>query len=156
MMRRGVTAATAAAVLGLSTAGAGAAIEPGTGIAGIELGMTVNKVIAAKGQPDANRVVDLSDGKQRVLRYGKTKALFTGEDYDARPWQIFTTSRAQRTEEGAGVGWTEERLRDAIDRLHCGSPGGFRICAIGSIRDSDATFYISKRTDRVTRVAIFG
>ena len=159
-MRTVATAAVAGVLAGLPATPAGAAIEPGragdSGIAGIELGMNVNEVIAAKGDPDANRVVELAGGQQqRVLAYGKTKALFSSADYDAHPWEIFTTSRSQRTEEGAGVGWTEERLRRAVDRVHCGSPGGFRVCAIGPIRHSQATFYVSKRTRRVTRVSIF-
>lgn len=153
---RPVTAAlTLVVAIGLSARTGSAAIDPATGIAGIEIGMTANEVIAAKGTPDANRLIKFPDGTERRLRYGKTKAFFPRPGYNARPWQVTTTSPAQRTNKGAGVGWTEERLRTAINRLHCGNPGGFRICTIGRIGRSKTIFYVSKRTHRVTRVSVF-
>ena len=96
-------------VLGLSAETAVAAIDPATGIAGIEVGMTVNEVTAAKGRPDADRVVEFPGGYERRLSYGKTQVYFARPGLSARPWQITTTSPAQRTAKGAGVGWTEDR-----------------------------------------------
>jgi hypothetical protein len=154
-MRLVAATATVLTTIALATASAGAAIDPGNGIAGIEVGMTADEIVAAKGAPDADRTIKYPGQDGRRLRYGKTKALFANTADDARPWQIFTTSPAQRTKRGAGVGWTEERLSSEIARLRCGNPGGFRICTIGPIPRSDTTFYISKRTKRVTRVSIF-
>ena len=154
-MRSAAAAVTLLAALGLAASHAGAAIDPGTGIAGIGVGMTADEIVAAKGAPDADEVIHYPGEDGRRLRYGKTKALFASTADNARSWQVFTTSPAQRTRQGVGVGSTEERLRRAIRRIRCGSPGGFRICTIGPIRDSDTTFYVSKRTERVTRVSIF-
>ena len=154
-------AAVAAVATGLLWAGfaatAEAKIEPQVGIGGIELEMTVAKVMKKKGKPDRDRVVSDEDvGEQRELRYGKTTALFAGAGDDAPLIGVITKSRRERTDGGSGVGTKEEKLREDLRRLRCRMIAGERHCLLGRLRNGRTVtdFVISDRTGRVTRVTV--
>ena len=153
---------TAAVLIGAALVSAGlwtsaeAAIEPQVGIAGIELEMTATEVIAAKGEPDRDRsLVNELVGPARIMKYGKTKVFFLGSDDSATVATLQTKNRAQRTAGGAGLGSTEERVKEALPRVRCKDDGRL-FCRLGRLRPGKTvtSFRFSNRTDRVSQVFV--
>jgi hypothetical protein len=135
---------------------ANAKIDPAASIAGIEIGMTPSEVIAAKGRPDRRGVIETNPFDVLRLRYGKTRAEFAGTGPGADVIRVSTTSPAQRTPKGAGVGWTEERLLREMPLVRCRNRGAGLFCFRGKIRTNRQLtfFHISNRTGRVSSVDV--
>jgi hypothetical protein len=134
-----------------------ALIVPQRGIAGIELKMTRAQVVRAKGRPDAERLVHNElIGRQRMMRYDRTRVLFGGFRRGARVVTIITRDPRQRTRSGVGVGSSEAAVRAGIPGVRCRTEFGFRHCWRGRFRAgkrvTDLTF--GGRNRRVTAVSI--
>lgn len=95
---------------------ASAAIVPGRGIQGVNLGMTQAQVRRALGKP-----VSVVHGRNDLGRF--TTLRFKGYSATFQPTSrltyISTTSRRERTGRGVGVGSTYERLRRSHPRVTC-------------------------------------
>lgn len=156
-MRRSACGVIAGAtmLIAVFAANAQAKIEPQVGIAGIEIGMTPAEVIAKKGAPDRQRVVPMEIlGDVRMMRYGKTKAFFFPSP-DETVFTVRTTSRGQRTANGAGVGSKEKRVAK-VPNARCVTEARFRYCFVGRRRPGKVvtSFFFSRRSDRVARVFV--
>ena len=148
----------AALALGLLFAPhASANIDVQHGIARIELEDTAAAVIAQKGLPDADRIVQNEIlGPQRKMRYGKTKVYFVGTDDSATVVGLVTKSLGQRTNTGVGVGSPEADVVAGVPRVRCRTESGFRHCFRGRFRPGRRVtdFAISGGTGRVIRVTV--
>jgi hypothetical protein len=134
-----------------------ARIVPQRGIAGIHLEMTRAQVVRAKGRPDADRVIPNEIlGRQRELRYGRTRVYFGGTRRDAGVVSVRTTDRRQRTRTGVGVGSREAAVRVGVFGIRCRTESGFRHCWKGHFlpgrRVTDFRIGLPRR--RVTEVTI--
>jgi hypothetical protein len=148
-------AAPALALLLASTASA--RIEVQEGIARIHLEDTAAAVIAQKGAPDADKIVQNEIlGPQRKMRYGKTKVYFVGTDDAATVVGLVTKGLGQRTNRGVGVGSTEADVVAGVRRVKCRTDSGFRHCFRGRFRPGRRVtdFAISPGTGRVSRVTV--
>ena len=149
--------ATVTATLCLLAPPAGARIVLQTGIARINLGLTRAQVVARKGQPDGERTLASEFfGRVRIMRYGQTKAFFSGTKRSAEVNAVRTKDREQRTASGVGVGSTEAAVRERIAGVRCGTDLGTRHCFVGYSQPGRriTEFFISRRTRRVTEVVI--
>ncbi|HZO07466.1 MAG TPA: hypothetical protein VFB52_13840 [Solirubrobacterales bacterium] len=114
------------------TGSAGAVIVPQKSIAGVKLKMTRAQVVAAKGKPDAERVVDNEIlGRQRIMRYGRTQIGFNGEAADATVSGVRTTARGQRTRSGVGRGSTQAAVEAGVPGVTCEDEFGVSHCFKG-------------------------
>ena len=144
--------ALAAGLLALAAAPAPAKIVPQEGIAGIELGMTADRVIDRKGRPDVDR-----GDEQRTLKYGKTTALLLPRpDGEHEVVGVITRKRSERTAGGSGIGTTEEDLEADLPRVRCRNVFEGRHCLIGKVKTERTVtdFLISEKTGRVKRVTV--
>lgn len=130
---------------------AGAVIVPQHSIAGVRVGATEAQVRAVAGAP-VRVVAGANDfGAYRQLRYrGLTVTLQGGR----RVTSVFTTSRAQRTRSGIGVGSTESALRRAIPVARCESVGDIRGCVVGEELPGRRVTRFSIQDGRVSRVIV--
>jgi hypothetical protein len=141
----------------LLAAVAGARIVPQKGIMGINLEMKGTRVIDKKGQPDGERVVHNEIlGRQRVLRYHKTRVGLNGPHRSNRVIGITTKDRRQRTRSGVGVGSTEAEVKDGVQGIHCRTESGSRHCFKGKFKPGERVtdFSISLPDHLVTRVTV--
>jgi hypothetical protein len=120
--------AVAAVALGLLAAGASAAIVPSRSIAGVSLGQTRAHVRAALGTPLHVRHGKNEFGAFTVFRYAQVTVTFQG---NAGATALATTSRAQRTRKGIGVGSTEAQVKRGVRGVRCRSFGALRHCTLG-------------------------
>jgi len=153
------TAALAAAmfVALLLAPAADALIVPQRGIAGIRLKMIRAQVVRAKGEPDAERLIHNElIGRQRMVRYGRTRAFFGGFRQRAGVVTITTRDPGQRTRSGVGVGSSEATLRARIAGARCRTEFGTRHCWKGRFRAGERVtdFTIGLPDRRVTAVMI--
>lgn len=154
---RVVAALAVAAVAIMLPTSATAVIEPQVGIAGIEIGMTPAEVIEEKGSPDANKIVRIEIiGDVRKMRYGKTKVFFFGPSESDTVYQVHSTSRGQRTEGGAGVGASVEKVEETVSDVRCLTEAGRDFCFVGRRRPGKVvtSFIFSRKTERVSRVFV--
>lgn len=134
-----------------------ARIVPPRGIAGIYLDMTRPQVVARKGRPDAERVLQNEIlGRQRMLRYGRTRVFFGGTRRDAGVVSVATKSRRQRTRSRVGVGSHEGAVRNRLIGITCRTEGGFRHCWKGEFTPGKRVtdFRIGLPSHRVTEVVV--
>jgi hypothetical protein len=157
-LARRAAALAAATVLALLVApAADALIVPQRGIAGIRLKMTRAQVVRAMGRPDAERLVHNElIGRQRMVRYGRTRALFGGFRRGAGVVTIITRDPGQRTRGGVGVGSSEATLRARIAGARCRTEFGTRHCWKGRFRAGERVtdFTIGLPDHRVTAVTV--
>jgi len=96
-------------------------------IAGVKLGMTSAQVRAVLGKPHhVTYKPDQVEGSVKIFDYGPTDVILT-RGAQAQVLRVKTTSRAQRTSNGIGVGSTRAAIKRAFPRATCVE----RICAIG-------------------------
>lgn len=145
-------AATASIVLALALpASASARIVPQRGIAGANLDMTEEQVFDKLGKPD--KVIHPRSpifGRYTTWFYGRTTVdMFrTG---DKKVFNVSTTSRAQRTTTGVGVGSTSADVKKGVRRVHC----DLQHCYVGRFEGGEkVTDFALSKTGRVTRVTI--
>lgn len=145
-------AATATALIALSLpAAASASIVPQRGIAGANLDMTEQQVFDKLGKPD--RVLHPKSpifGSYTTWFYGATTIdMFrTG---DKKVFNLSTTSRAQKTTTGVGVGSTSAAVKQGVRRVHC----DLQHCYVGRFEGGEkVTDFALSKNGRVTRVTI--
>ncbi len=141
----------------LAAPAASALIVPQRGIAGIGLKMTRAQTVRAKGTPDAERLVHNElIGRQRMMRYGRTRALFGGFRPGVGVVTINTRDPGQRTRSGIGVGSSEADVRAGIAAVRCRTEFGSRHCWKGRFRAGERVtdFTIGLPDRRVTAVTI--
>ena len=133
-----------------------ARIVPQRGIQGIFLNMTKSRVIQEKGQPDSQRIVDNEIlGRQRIMRYGRTRVAFSGTRNNSRAIGIDTRSRTQRTRSGVGIGSTEAAVRAGVGGIRCRTESGRRHCFKGRFEPGQrVTDFSLSSAGRVTRVTV--
>lgn len=156
--RRGgllVIAVCCALLLGAQPAGA--VIVPQKSIAGIELEMTRAQMIQAVGKPDAEKIVrNELLGSQRMVRYGRTKAFFSGVSKEAIVVTLSTLDAGEQTATGVGIGSSEAEVRAGVSGVQCNTLYGQRRCIkgrqIGGQRVS--SFSIGLPGHRVTAIII--
>ncbi|HEX6228817.1 MAG TPA: hypothetical protein VFZ41_05060 [Solirubrobacterales bacterium] len=135
---------------------AGALILPQRGIAGIKLNMTRAQIVTAKGKPDGERLVrNEIIGRQRMVRYGRTRALFGGFRRNARVVTINTRDPGERTRSGVGIGSTVGAVKRGVRGVRCRSQFRVHTCFRGRFRAGErvTVFDISPR-GRVNLVLI--
>lgn len=115
----------------LLPATADARIVVGKSIAGIELGMTEQKAIEAKGSKpsSAKTIPDEIRGEVRELKWPGLRVIL---GLQGGVSQIVTTSRRETTASGVGVGTSEAMLRRRVS-VKCRTLGSFRRCTRGSL-----------------------
>jgi hypothetical protein len=142
--------ATAALVLVLAPA-AGAAIVVQESIAGVKIGMTATQVRAVLGKPrSVSYPKDEIQGSLKHYDYGPTDVYFSrGENTGA--FNVTTTSRAQRTATGIGVGSTRTALKRAFPKAKCQN----MYCAIGAAEPGKiVTSFFLSTTFKIKRISL--
>jgi hypothetical protein len=159
LLRSTALALVAVLVLGAAAAAAPARpprIVPQVSIRGIQVGMTGDQVRRAAGRPDA--VSTRSHpvlGRTRVWRYGRATVTFDGTRSAALVVSISTTSRADRTAKGAGIGSTEATVRSTVAGVRCLTELGYRHCVVGRWAAGQiVTDFSIGSSGRVTRVLL--
>lgn len=133
MIRRSLPLALLA-LLVLASA-AEARIVPQQGIAGVKLQMTRAAVIAAKGRPDAEKIVRSEIvGRERTMRYGRTKVSFGGTTASAGVIGIRTVDPGERTASGVGVGSSAAEVEAVVAGAECRTEFGLSHCYKGSFQ----------------------
>ena len=155
MPRRSLFLATAAAFT-LLAAPAHAVIVPQKSIKGIRLGLSQNGVRAAAGKPDKVRTINNEImGKVIEWSYGKTKVLFNGRTSSAKVINLSTTSAAERTAAGIGVGSTRAQVLAKVKGAKCKTESGFRHCYVGKfLPGRTVTDFRLSKANKVTLVDI--
>jgi hypothetical protein len=118
--------------------------------------MTRAQVVGAKGRPDGERFVRSEIiGRQRMVRYGRTRAYFGGFRRNARVVTVNTRDPRQRTRSGAGVGSTPRQVLHGVRGIRCRGPAGIHTCVKGRFRPGErVTAFDFGRNGRVNLVLI--
>ncbi len=132
-------------------------ILPQQSIDEARLGWSRARVVAALGRPDRVIFRDphtglwFPDGGAAYL-YGATGVYFSRN----RVTTVSTTSRADRTRSGIGVGATRTAVTRSVPGARCGTPPVRRSCWLGTHhRGSTVTEFELGPGDRVTEVALY-
>jgi hypothetical protein len=118
---------TAALAAGLVAEPAGAKVTF-SGIGGVELGMSESQVREELGSASSER--QWTDGRSVLLRYRRRKLEVLLDRDSDRVMGVKTTSRAQRTSSGLGVGSSERTVRARLQGERCSSAAGTRVCSL--------------------------
>lgn len=125
------TLVTAGALVATMAPSASAAIEPGVGIRGVEIGMRKGEVFAQVGRPTSVRTYNTDLGKYKELRYGNGKK-FRVTLMARRVIKVWTSSVNQRTPGGLGVGTNTQELLQEVPNIDCTNVGATKqLCVIG-------------------------
>lgn len=125
------TLLTSGVLIATMAPSAGAAIEPGVGIRGVEIGMRKAEVFAQVGKPSSVRTYNTDFGKYRELRYGKGKK-FRVTILARRVVKVWTRSVNQRTPGGLGVGTNTQELLQEVPGIDCRNvTASKQMCVIG-------------------------
>jgi hypothetical protein len=132
-------------------AGASAAIVPNRSIGGVALGQTRAQVRSALGTPLSVRHARNEFGAFTVFRYAQVTVTFQG---NAGATGLTTTSRAQRTRKGVGVGSTEAQVKAGVPGVRCQTFAALRHCTLGrELPGRRVTDFVLRR-GRVVRVVV--
>jgi hypothetical protein len=142
----------AAALIALVLAGGvSGAIVPNRSIAGVSLGQTRAHVRATLGTPLSVRHARNEFGAYTVFRYRQVTVTFQG---NAGATGLTTTSPAQRTRKGVGVGSTEAQVRAGVHGVRCETFAPLRHCTFGrELPGRRVTDFVLRR-GRVVRVVV--
>jgi hypothetical protein len=148
---RVIGAAAVAALAATLAVSAGASIHMQRGIAGVRIGMTRDQVKAVLGNPQGVKPGKNPFGRYTRYRYPNMTIFFQG---NRTVTSVYTTSRAQRTPSGVGVGTTRKDLKAKIRGAHCRQTLGANLCWVGSLRPGRrvTTFYFNG--NKIFRVAV--
>ena len=135
-------------------------IVPQQSIDTLVLGMSGDEVRRLYGRPDEVKRLAESEAGTPIHDWLYRDKGMTAEfrQTGAAKFELkglFTTSAAQRTEDGAGVGSSEEEVTRAVDDLDCG-PGdpGERWCTLdGDVIGTPQTIFVM-RTGKVVEVRV--
>lgn len=151
-MRKLILAGAVASMLAAAPS-ASATIVVNQSIAGVSLGMTQAQVVATLGPPKATTTsTDKATGQPVVsLTYNSAGVDLIGDKAVA----IGSSSRSEKTANGAGVGTKEKTLRKKVKGLRC-SGKKFRQCVKGSGRPGTplTSFIINSKTKKVRGVLV--
>jgi hypothetical protein len=127
---------------------AGAHIVVNHSVAGIELGMTAEQVMARLGRPTLSTVEDGA----RNLVYRRRRLVVTLSR--SQVVIVATQSRGEVTRRGVGVGSSVRSVRRRVAGVRCGEKAGVAFCRTGSTRPGrrSTTFQIESR--RVVTVTV--
>src|SRR4051794_31331584 len=136
---------------------AAATIVPQRSIKGVKLGDTVGAVLARLGKPDTviftrHPII----GRIRVYKYGLTYVRFDGTSQStAKVTSIDTTSRAEKTSKGIGIGSTRAQVAARVPGVKCVVESGFDHCYVGAfLAGRRVTDFRITSTGRVGRVVV--
>jgi hypothetical protein len=164
MRRRALAFAAIAAVVGLSGCGSSSETKRAetvrtnavshtvieTGIAGVRIGMTPERVRGVLGTPVAIRAQDTATAGSIDLTYMYPHELrvdfLRGDNGEHTAYTISTTSTFYRTVDDLGVGSTGAAAQRVAP--HCVPTSDGRICTIGGVS-------FELRDERVFRVTVF-
>jgi hypothetical protein len=148
---RAFAAATAALATLAFAAGATASIVPNRSIGGASLGQTRAQVRTKLGTPLSVKRGRNDFGRYTVFRYAQVTVTFQG---NAGATALATTSAAQRTARGVGVGSTEAQVKARVRGVRCSSFGSLRHCTLGrELPGRRVTDFLLRRR-RVVRVVV--
>jgi hypothetical protein len=131
-------------------------LVPQVSIHGVSLGMTPAEVEARLGHPDATQKGrQPAIGPVMTLTFGLVTVRFSGIKPSSEAVNITTTSRAERTARGAGVGSTEATVRSRVPAVHCLKEYGYRHCIVGVEKKGQIiTDFSLGSAGRVTRISL--
>jgi hypothetical protein len=130
---------------------AGATIVPQRGIAGIKLQMTKAQVRAKLGRP-LMMVNGRNDfGRYTTFHYPRVTVSFQG---GVKVSSMRTTSRAERTAAGVGVGSTEAMVKAHARHVVCKTESGSRQCVVGKFLPGRTVTAFALKHGRVTSVVV--
>ena len=140
----------------LVPASASALIVPHRGIDGIHLDMTRAQVVAKLGAPDGEGFVrNEIIGRQRIVRYGRTRAYFGGFRRNARVVTVNTRDPRERTRSGVGIGSPISKVLARIRGIRCRGPAQIHTCVKGRFRPGErVTVFDISAQGRVNLVLI--
>jgi hypothetical protein len=126
-------------------------ILPQHSIRGIGLGLTRAAVVARLGRPSHVRHGTTDLGPFTELRFRGLVVVFA---FDQGVSEVESTTAADRTAGGAGVGSTEAQIRAAVPKLRCETESGVRHCHLGAFRAGKIVTDLFLRRGRVWRVVV--
>jgi hypothetical protein len=132
-------------------AGASAAIVPNHSVGGAALGQTRKQVRARLGNPLAVTRGHNEFGRYTVFRYAYVTVSFQG---NAGATALTTTSAAERTRRGVGVGSTEAQVKAGVPGVRCARLGALRHCTLGRELPGRRVTDFALRRGRVVRVVV--
>jgi hypothetical protein len=132
-------------------AGASAAILPNRSIGGASLGQTRKQVRARLGNPIAVKHGSNEFGLYTTFRYAHVTVSFQG---NAGATALATTSAAERTARGVGVGSTEAQVKAGVRGVHCARVAALRHCTLGRELPGHRVTDFTLRRRRVVRVVV--
>jgi hypothetical protein len=140
------------AVLTLALAApAWTAIVVHRGIAGLELRMTKAQVRAKLGTPTKVKTGKNEFGGFTQFVYPRVTVLFQS---GSRVTALRTSSRAERTSRGVGVGSREADVKAKVAGVKCESVSGARHCYVGKYLPGKRITDFSIRGGKVTSVVV--
>lgn len=148
-VKRAIVAVALAALL--VPGSAFARIVPQRGIAGANLDMTQQQVLDRLGDPDRKKTRSSEIfGSYTTFFYGRTSVdMFRNQD--GKVFNVSTTSTAQRTSTGVGVGSTAAQVKKGVSGVRCDRTHCFK----GRFDPGrKVTDFLLGKTGRVTRVTI--
>jgi outer membrane protein assembly factor BamE (lipoprotein component of BamABCDE complex) len=148
-MRRAILIAFA--LLLVAAPAAGARIVVGKGIAGVRLSMTSHKVREVLGRPSSvhHGHNDFGAFTQYVYSGRRLRVTFQSGN---RVTAIATTSKAQKTDAGVGVGSSKSDVQANVPNVHCTGT----VCQVGqSLPGRRVTaFFLNQARTKVVRVLV--
>jgi hypothetical protein len=143
--------AVCVALAAIAAGAADAGIAPQVGIRGVALGMSRQAVLAALGTPSSVRHGTNELGRWTSFRYPGLAVTFA---FDQGVSQVATTSPADRTPHGIGVGSRAEDVQARVKGVKCVREAGYSHCYVGTWRAGARFTDFSIRNGRVVRVVI--
>lgn len=125
-------------------------------IRGVALGMTPAEVRDALGAPTASAVTpNPIIGKVRIWRYAGLRIMFDSVKAGRTVLSVTSTSKADRTAAGVGVGAREADVQRSIPAVRCATRYGYRSCTVGGGKAGQiVTDFSISGAGRVTRVTL--
>lgn len=134
-----------------------AAIVVQKGIAGVELGMSQDQVVALLGQPQDKRQSGepgVDPGVQTDFIYADGLTVSFVENMSG-VISVSTTNSAEKTASGVGVGSSVGALKREVDRLRCDRKRRPRECFVGRQVVGKKRTVFTMHKGKATRVAVF-
>ncbi|HMS62779.1 MAG TPA: hypothetical protein PKD63_10905 [Solirubrobacteraceae bacterium] len=125
-------------------------------IRGVALGMTPTEVRSALGAPTASAVTpNPIIGKVRIWRYPGLRIMFDSVKAGRTVLSVTSTSRADRTAAGVGVGARETAVQRGVPGVRCATRYGYRSCTVGGVKPGRVvTDFSISGAGKVTRVTL--